>query len=90
MQARDPEISLPVGFETNLSVEYAADPANYAQYRLDVPAVVLHGSADQMILPENGERLAELIPNARYEVLDGAAHLFWREQPERVIELLHD
>jgi len=43
-----------------------------------------------MILPENGKRLAELIPNARYEVLDGAAHLFWREQPERVIELLHD
>ncbi|GAB3828485.1 alpha/beta fold hydrolase [Kribbella italica] len=55
---------------------------------LDVPALVIHGTADQMILPTEGERLAMLIPGARLELLEGAGHLFWREQPERVIELL--
>jgi 3-oxoadipate enol-lactonase len=121
VQTRDPEISLPVGFETNLSAEHGEDPANYAQYRLDVmavkapvpvilmqyqaalnhnaisrlpqldvPTLVVHGSADEMILPENGKRLAGLVPNARWELLEGAAHLFWREQPERVIQLLQD
>jgi pimeloyl-ACP methyl ester carboxylesterase len=55
---------------------------------LDVPALVIHGTADQMILPTEGERLARLIPGARLELLEGAGHLFWREQPERVIELL--
>jgi 3-oxoadipate enol-lactonase len=55
---------------------------------LDVPALVIHGTADQMILSTEGERLAGLIPGARLELLEGAGHLFWREQPERVIELL--
>ncbi|ONI76799.1 hypothetical protein BWI15_05860 [Kribbella sp. ALI-6-A] len=56
---------------------------------LDVPALVIHGTADQMILPTEGERLAKLIPGAQLELLDGAGHLFWREQPERVIDLLN-
>jgi 3-oxoadipate enol-lactonase len=55
---------------------------------LDVPALVIHGTADQMILPTEGERLARLIPGARLELLEGAGHLFWREQPDRVIDLL--
>lgn len=55
---------------------------------LDVPALVIHGTADQMILSTEGERLAGLIPGARLELLEGAGHLFWREQPGRVIELL--
>jgi pimeloyl-ACP methyl ester carboxylesterase len=56
---------------------------------LDVPALVVHGTADQMILPTEGERLAKLIPGARLELIDGAGHLFWREQPERVVDLLN-
>ncbi|MEV6286726.1 alpha/beta fold hydrolase [Kribbella sp. NPDC051770] len=55
---------------------------------LDVPALVIHGTADEMIYAAQGERLAQLIPGARLELFEGAGHLFWREQPERVIELL--
>ncbi|GAB2580975.1 alpha/beta fold hydrolase [Kribbella endophytica] len=57
---------------------------------IDVPALVIHGTADQMILSTEGERLARLIPGARLELLEGAGHLFWREQPECVIELLNN
>ncbi|HYF25760.1 MAG TPA: alpha/beta fold hydrolase [Baekduia sp.] len=57
---------------------------------LDVPTLVVHGSDDRMLPVANARRIAELIPGARLEVLHGAGHLFWWEQPDRVLELLED
>jgi 3-oxoadipate enol-lactonase len=50
---------------------------------LDVPTLVLHGDADQMIPVQNGRMIASLIPDARLEVLEGVGHMFWWEQPVR-------
>jgi pimeloyl-ACP methyl ester carboxylesterase len=55
---------------------------------LDVPTLVVHGSADEVILPAAGERLASLIPGAKFEGLDGVGHLFFWEQPERAAALV--
>jgi pimeloyl-ACP methyl ester carboxylesterase len=38
----------------------------------------------------NGELLARLIPGARLELLDGAGHLFFWEQPERSAQLVRE
>jgi 3-oxoadipate enol-lactonase len=61
----------------------------YARLRgLRVPTLVIHGSADELLAPINGELVASLIPGARLELLDGAGHLFFWEQPQRSAELV--
>lgn len=57
---------------------------------LDLPTLVVHGTVDDVISVEAGKRLAALVPGARLELLDGVGHLFFREQPARVAELITD
>ena len=42
--------------------------------KVDLPALVLHGSRDTLIDPSGGRRTAELIPGARYVEFDGMGH----------------
>ena len=58
--------------------------------QLDVPTLVIHGTEDRMLAVDNGRMVARLVPGARLVELDGAGHLFWWEQPERVVELLDE
>lgn len=46
------------------------------------PALVLHGTEDRMIHPDNARVLAEGIPGARLHLLEGAGHVYHAEQPE--------
>ena len=39
-----------------------------------VPFLVMHGSADTLITPSGGERTAELVPDARYVLIEGMGH----------------
>jgi 3-oxoadipate enol-lactonase len=54
------------------------------------PTLVLHGTDDQMLPLSNGEAIARAIPGARLEVLDGAGHMFWIEQPQRSAQLVRE
>lgn len=58
--------------------------------RLRARTLVIHGTADEMVPPADGEDLAGLIPGSRLELLDGVGHLFWWEQPERSAELVRE
>jgi 3-oxoadipate enol-lactonase len=49
---------------------------------LRVPTLVLHGSEDLAISPENAKILAERIPGAELVLLEGAGHLYHSEQAE--------
>jgi 3-oxoadipate enol-lactonase len=74
-------------------MQYEAALGHDAAARLGeirVPTMVVHGTADEMLYPSNGELIARLIPGARLELLEGAGHLFWLEQPERVAGLLRE
>ena len=53
-----------------------------------LPTLVVHGTVDQTLPVANGEMIAELIPGARLELLEGVGHLFFLERPERSAELL--
>ncbi len=55
---------------------------------LRIPTLVLHGTRDPVLPPSNGELIARLVPGARLELLQGAGHLFWHEQPARVAGLV--
>lgn len=59
--------------------------------RLDevgVPALVCHGTADRVVPVENGELLADLLPDAEFVPIEGGSHLFFLEEPEPVNERL--
>ena len=42
--------------------------------RLDVPALVIHGSIDSLIAPDAGRRTADLVPGAQYLEIEGMGH----------------
>ena len=54
------------------------------------PTLVIHGTEDRMLPASNGEAIAQLIPGARFEPLEGVGHMFWVEQPERSAELIRE
>jgi pimeloyl-ACP methyl ester carboxylesterase len=54
---------------------------------ISVPTLVVHGTADRLIVISNGETIARSIP-APLERLEGVGHMFWWEQPERSAELV--
>jgi len=55
---------------------------------IDVPTLVLHGTADAVVPAENGRLLAEKIPGARLELVDGGPHLLMIENADEVNDLL--
>lgn len=42
--------------------------------RLDVPAVVLHGSSDRLVFPRGGRATAKAIPDAELRIYEGMGH----------------
>jgi pimeloyl-ACP methyl ester carboxylesterase len=55
---------------------------------IERPTLVIAGSQDQIIPAANSEILCERIPPARLELIDGAGHLFFIEEPEHTLEML--
>jgi 3-oxoadipate enol-lactonase len=51
------------------------------------PTLVISARQDPSTPPEHGERIAAEIPGARFEVLDGAAHLANLERSDEVVRL---
>jgi 3-oxoadipate enol-lactonase len=52
------------------------------------PTLVISAEQDQSTPPEHGRRIAAGIPGARFEVLDGAAHLANLERPDEITALI--
>ena len=57
---------------------------------ITAPTLVIHGDHDQMLSVTNGRMIAERIPGARLEILEGVGHMFWWEQPERSAALVRE
>jgi 3-oxoadipate enol-lactonase len=58
--------------------------------RIRAPTLVIAGAEDPATPPEHGELIASLVPGARLEVLEHAAHLANVERPEAFTRLLLD
>jgi pimeloyl-ACP methyl ester carboxylesterase len=57
---------------------------------ISVPTLIVHGTEDGVLPFPNGELIASLMPQARFEVLEGVGHMFWWEQPQRSAELIRE
>ena len=72
----------------------AAFDARERVKKIVAPTLVIAGEEDRVVPNWLSERLAQQIPNARFEVLEGVAHLSFIEQPvivnQAVIEFLEE
>jgi pimeloyl-ACP methyl ester carboxylesterase len=80
--ARDREATALYGWKP-----YMHNPAlAHWLHRITVPSLVLWGDKDGIVAPSYGEKLAALLPSARFEPIAGAAHYPQIEQPEAVAD----
>jgi pimeloyl-ACP methyl ester carboxylesterase len=56
----------------------------------ELPTLVIHGTADQLLPVENGRLIASRIPGSQLEIFDDVGHLFFWERPERSAELVRE
>jgi 3-oxoadipate enol-lactonase len=56
--------------------------------RIRAPTLVISGAGDAAIPPDQGQRIAEQLQDARYELLDPGAHIPMVERPDAVARLL--
>jgi pimeloyl-ACP methyl ester carboxylesterase len=83
----------PTSYETIV----AHAEACYAYYaegcpveRIDVPALVVHGTADGIVPVENGRMLAARLPHAEYVELEARGHNLPLELPDQLSRLVQD
>jgi pimeloyl-ACP methyl ester carboxylesterase len=57
---------------------------------IDRPTLVVHGTEDRMLPASNARAIADAIPGARLELLEGVGHLFWWERPDQAAALLRE
>jgi pimeloyl-ACP methyl ester carboxylesterase len=59
-------------------------------HELQMPTLVVHGTADEMLPVQNAHVIAERVPGARLEIMEEVGHLFFWERPERSAELVRE
>ncbi len=64
----------PEGVGAQMHAVLAGGSRTEALGRVEVPTLVIHGSADKLIDPSGGRRTAEAIPDARYVEIEGMGH----------------
>ncbi len=57
--------------------------------QLSVPTQVIHGTADRLLMVDNGIQIASLLA-VEPQLLEGVGHMFWWEKPERAATLVRD
>ena len=81
------EVGPGIAVRQNRAAQVRADHRP-ALPRLDLPVVVLCGTDDRVTPPDRSREMAQLIPGARLELVEGAGHMLPREHPEIVARAL--
>jgi pimeloyl-ACP methyl ester carboxylesterase len=73
--ARDFDRSFyPQGAPRQLAAIYSSGRRTEQLRAVKTPTLVIHGKDDTLITPTGGERTAELIPNAKFVLVDDMGH----------------
>lgn len=79
----------PAGWAAQAAAGTTYDGADRAA-SIEVPTLVISGTADRVVDFRNSQVLGELIPNSRVELIDDAGHLVFWEHPEAVARLINE
>jgi pimeloyl-ACP methyl ester carboxylesterase len=55
---------------------------------ITAPTLVIHGSADRLVPPANGDQVAAAIPGAERRTIEGVGHMFFWEKPEESAQIV--
>jgi 3-oxoadipate enol-lactonase len=86
-KARD--VQDPEGYRGQIAAALAHDTYDRLP-GIDCPTLILTGDDDRVIPAVSSDVLHERIPGSRLEVVSGAGHLFFLEQPDESLRLLED
>jgi pimeloyl-ACP methyl ester carboxylesterase len=64
----------PAGMARQLLAIVASGSRSEQLANVDVPTLVIHGSADPLVTPSGGERTAEVVPGAELLMIEGMGH----------------
>ena len=64
----------PEGAPRQLAAIYASGNRSEHLAKMNIPTLVVHGTDDTLITPSGGERTAELIPNAKFMLVEDMGH----------------
>lgn len=64
----------PRGTARQMAAVFASGSRSAALAGIDVPTLVIHGTADTLVHPSGGERTAEVVPGARLLLVEGMGH----------------
>jgi pimeloyl-ACP methyl ester carboxylesterase len=78
----------PAGVARQLHAITASADRTRRLRQLDVPALVVHGTADPLVRPAAGKATARAIPGARLELIEGMGHDFPPPLYERFVDLI--
>lgn len=79
----------PVGYANQAAGSFPFD--RYADLgRITIRTLVVHGAEDRLVPAGNAKILADAIPGARLELVEGASHILFTDQESRVGDLLAD
>lgn len=76
------------GLARQVAAVYASPDRRPALAKLSLPALVIHGAEDPLIKPEAGREVAEAIPGARFELIQGLGHGILKPAWERLAGLI--
>jgi pimeloyl-ACP methyl ester carboxylesterase len=80
----------PAGKARQVMAIMASGSRTAALREVDVPTLVIHGSADGLVDPSGGRRTAEAIPGARFVLLEGMGHDYPPEYWDQLVDLVSD
>lgn len=78
----------PAGTRRQFLAVGASEPRAEALRQVRVPTLVIHGDRDTLIDPSGGRRTAELIPGARFEIIEGMGHDYPPQVWDRWVQLV--
>jgi pimeloyl-ACP methyl ester carboxylesterase len=78
----------PGGKSRHVMAIVAAGSRTAALGNVDVPTLVIHGSADALVDPSGGRRTAEAIPGARFVLVEGMGHDYPPEYWDQLVDLV--
>ncbi len=55
---------------------------------MSVPTQVVHGAQDRLVVPANGEKIADQLPDAKLVLIDGANHIVTTDKADELNEVL--
>jgi len=78
----------PAGTTRQFIAVRASGPRADKLRKLHVPTLVMHGDKDTLISADGGRRTAEIIPGARFELIEGMGHDYPPQLWDRWVDLV--